>query len=173
MPAPLIWRKVYFASCTSISTSMPGATRPATCTVERAGRFGCSLVPKNCEYAAMNAFEVHLAALGGIADQVHRHRDHVAEAEPQLVERLLDAREHATASGSSCRPSTPRVPASALGSSGAGVMPLWKMMVLPAGTSTARAIGNVLPPPSGWRTTSAACAPSRHGERERRGVQSV
>jgi len=28
--------------------SMPGATRPATCTVERAGRLGCSFVPKNC-----------------------------------------------------------------------------------------------------------------------------
>ena len=38
----------YLTSWTSISTSMPGATRPATCTVERAGRFGCSLVPKNC-----------------------------------------------------------------------------------------------------------------------------
>src|SRR6187399_1663926 len=32
------------------------------------------------------------------------------------------------------------------------------MMVLPAGTSTARAMGKVLPPSSGWRTTSAALA---------------
>jgi len=35
-----------FTSTTSISTSMPGDTSPATCTVERAGSFGCSFVPK-------------------------------------------------------------------------------------------------------------------------------
>jgi hypothetical protein len=37
------------ASCTSISTSAPGSTSPATRTVERAGKFGCSFVPKNRE----------------------------------------------------------------------------------------------------------------------------
>src|SRR4051812_40294654 len=35
------------AAVTSISTSQPGSTRPATCIVERAGRFGCAEVPKN------------------------------------------------------------------------------------------------------------------------------
>jgi hypothetical protein len=46
---PINFPVPYFANCTSISTNMPGPASPATCTVERAGRFGCSLVPKNCE----------------------------------------------------------------------------------------------------------------------------
>lgn len=33
------------ATTTSISTSIPGAARPATWTAERAGRLGCSAVP--------------------------------------------------------------------------------------------------------------------------------
>ena len=73
------------------------------------------------------------------------------------VERFLDAREGAERLGLGVAPVGGRAGA-AFGSSGAGVVPLWKMMVLPAGTSTARAIGNVLPPGSGWRTTSAAWA---------------
>src|SRR5262249_20171574 len=51
-------------------------------------------------------------------------------------------------------------PCVAFGSAGAGVVPLWKMIVVPAGTSTARAIGNFEPPSSGWRTMSAPCAPA-------------
>jgi hypothetical protein len=50
-------------------------------------------------------------------------------------------------------------PAGAFGSSGEGVVPLWKMSVVPAGTSTARAMGNFEPPARGCRTISAARAP--------------
>ncbi len=35
------------AAVTSISTSQPGSTSPATAMVERAGRMGCASVPKN------------------------------------------------------------------------------------------------------------------------------
>src|SRR6187455_1895262 len=38
-------------------------------------------------------FEVHAAALGRIADQVHSHRHDVAEVELHGIERFLDARE--------------------------------------------------------------------------------
>jgi hypothetical protein len=65
----------HLATWTSISTS------PATCTVHLAGRLGCYLVPKSCVYAAIMPFEVHPAALGGIAHQVDRHRDHVNAVE--------------------------------------------------------------------------------------------
>ena len=37
------------------------------------------------------------------------------------------------------------VPLGAFASFGEGVMPLWKISVVPAGTSTARAMGNLFP----------------------------
>lgn len=47
--AALIFGGYFFlAAWTSISASMPGATRAATCMVTRAGLLGCSAVPKNC-----------------------------------------------------------------------------------------------------------------------------
>src|SRR5687768_6784025 len=58
-------RRPYFASCTSISTSMPGVTNPATCTVERAGKLGCSAVPKYWVYALIKPAKSMRPALAG------------------------------------------------------------------------------------------------------------
>src|SRR6185436_5361480 len=129
-PAPIVHSphpspRFHFASWTSISTSIPGPTSPATWTVDRAGRFGCSLVPKNCEYAAIMPSKSMRPPLAGSPARYTVIATTSPKPRPSLSSDSL-MRANTESVCVLVSPQYSGVPGVALGSSGAGVMPLWK-----------------------------------------------
>jgi len=74
-PVANAWRSTRFIDPPSLVASglhldleeRAGPTRAATCTVDRAGLFGCSGVPKNLAYAAFMPAKSSLLSIAGSA----------------------------------------------------------------------------------------------------------
>ncbi len=72
---------------------MPGATSSATCTVERCWQVGLLLGAEELRVRRREATQFMRPDFGGIADQIHGHRDHVLESQAEQIQRFLDSAE--------------------------------------------------------------------------------
>ena len=119
--------------------------------------------------ALHEALEVDFAAFGRIADQKGLHLDDIAQGQVHALECRLNGGQRADGLGLGIAVGGDAVLRRFRIGEG-GTMPLRKTSVLPAGISTAAAIGNVLPFGSLWRITSCAApseGSSRSGQKSR------
>ena len=91
------WQRDYLSGVPASLRSPPACRPDASPHLHSGARWqiGCAGVPKNCVYASMKPRSPSFPLLRRIADEIDRHRDDIAEAEAEDVQRFLDAPEDA------------------------------------------------------------------------------